>query len=136
MVTKQDSKKFKSLVKLADLFYRLKNRFPHIGNDIFAIKVLGNNILFNDKLIKWLKPDFRLCLIDRREKGYVLITPQKFTDDCIDIYVDSNGICETSDAKIRQVKNMFNITETDNDKIIKKIIGVGMHFENFAIAIV
>lgn len=136
MVTKKDLKKFKSLVKVADDFYTLKNLFTHTEKETFAIKILDNNILFNDKLVKWLKPDCRLCLIDRREIGYVLIITEKLTDDCIDIYVDSNGICETSDAKIRQVKSMFNITETDNDKIIKEIIGVGVFFKNFAIAIV
>ena len=132
MVTKKDLKKLKKLVKLADSSYYLKKNYINNSKDRFGIKILDNYLILNQRLIEWLNHDNKLYLIDRKDVGYVLIITEKLTDDCVDIFLDSNGVCETSDDTIRTVKSLFNISDTERDNILDDIIGVGIIFKNFA----
>jgi hypothetical protein len=132
MVTKKDLKKLKKLVKLADSSYYLKKNYINNSKDRFGIKILDNYLILNQRLNEWLNHDNRLYLIDRKDVGYVLIITEKLTDDCVDIFLDSNGVCETSDDTIRTVKSLFNISDTERDNILDDIIGVGIIFKNFA----
>ena len=132
MVTKKDLKKLKKLVKLADSSYYLKKNYTNNSKDRFGIKILDNYLILNQRLNEWLNHDNRLYLIDRKDVGYVLIITEKLTDDCVDIFLDSNGVCETSDDTIRTVKSLFNISDTERDNILDDIIGVGIMFKNFA----
>ena len=102
------------------------------SKDRFGIKILGNYLILNQRLNEWLNHDNKLYLIDRKDVGYVLIITEKLTDDCVDIFLDSNGVCETSDDTIRTVKSLFNISDTERDNILDDIIGVGIIFKNFA----
>ena len=132
MVTKKDLKKLKKLVKLADSSYYLKKNYINNSKDRFGIKILDNYLILNQRLNEWLNHDNKLYLIDRKDVGYVLIITEKLTDDCVDIFLDSNGVCETSDDTIRTVKSLFNISDTERDNILDDIIGVGIMFKNFA----
>ena len=132
MVTKKDLKKLKKLVKLADSSYYLKKNYINNSKDRFGIKILDNYLILNQRLNEWLNHDNKLYLIDRKDVGYVLIITEKLTDDCVDIFLDSNGVCETSDDTIRTVKSLFNISDTERDNILDDIIGVGIIFKNFA----
>ena len=132
MVTKKDLKKLKKLVKLADSSYYLKKNYINNSKDRFGIKILDNYLILNQRLNEWLNHDNKLYLIDRKDVGYVLIITEKLTDDCVDIFLDSNGVCETSDDTIRTVKSLFNISDTERDNILDDIIGVGITFKNFA----
>ena len=129
MVTKKDLKK---LVRLADSSYYLKKNYTNNSKDRFGIKILDNYLILNQRLNEWLNHDNKLYLIDRKDVGYVLIITEKLTDDCVDIFLDSNGVCETSDDTIRTVKSLFNISDTERDNILDDIIGVGIIFKNFA----
>ena len=132
MVTKKDLKKFKKLENLADSSYYLKKNYINNSKDRFGIKILDNYLILNQRLNEWLNHDNKLYLIDRKDVGYVLIITEKLTDDCVDIFLDSNGVCETSDDTIRTVKSLFNISDTERDNILDDIIGVGIIFKNFA----
>ena len=132
MVTKKDLKKLKKLVRLADSSYYLKKNYINNSKDRFGIKILDNYLILNQRLNEWLNHDNKLYLIDRKDVGYVLIITEKLTDDCVDIFLDSNGVCETSDDTIRTVKSLFNISDTERDNILDDIIGVGIIFKNFA----
>ena len=122
MVTKKDLKKLKKLVKLADSSYYLKKNYINNSKDRFGIKILDNYLILNQRLNEWLNHDNKLYLIDRKDVGYVLIITEKLTDDCVDIFLDSNGVCETSDDTIRPVKSLFNISDTERDNILDDII--------------
>ena len=132
MVTKKDLKKLKKLVRLADSSYYLKKNYINNSKDRFGIKILDNYLILNQRLNEWLNHDNKLYLIDRKDVGYVLIITEKLTDDCVDIFLDSNGVCETSDDTIRTVKSLFNISDAGRDDVLDDIIGVGIIFKNFA----